>query len=371
MIVYRYIFKETFLTLLGVTAVMVLIFSSHRFVRYLADVATGLLPGDIIFTLIGLKVISQAMVVLPISFYLAVLLCMGRLYKDSEMVAMASCGIGPTRVLKGIFIIAPAVAILVGFISLYAGPWAQDMNDKIRNKAEQTSELSSLAAGQFTEFNNGRMIIYMEDLSNDQKRMKNVFVQSRSSDVPTVLSSDSANRYTDPESGNQYMVMQNGYRYEGSAGKPDFKIIKFAKHAVIIKKKKLVQGVQDIEAMSTADLWASTNKREAAELQWRISMPLSVLLLALMALPISRLSPREGRYARLFVAILIYIVYNNLMLVARDMVKTSAVPEFIGIWWVHLLLLITAITVLVIQLGPRWVHERIMARLPGKKATNR
>jgi lipopolysaccharide export system permease protein len=366
-ILQRYIIKETLLTLLAVLGVLVVIFSSSRFVRYLAEVTTGSIPGDIVFTLLGLKVIYHVSVILPLAFFLAVLLTMGRLYRDNEITALAACGCGPMHMIRSLLWLAPVVVALVAWLSLYGSPLAENYNHQIRNKAKQASELSSLIAGQFKESQHGDMVFYVEELSDDGTRMQNAFVQRRIQGRLSVLSSEYGRRVTDPESGDRFMVMEDGYRYDGSPGDADYRIVKFKKHAVRIEEQGEVKKVQSLEAIPTSELIGKVDGRLRSELQWRISMPLSALLLAMLAVPLSKANPREGRYARLFAAILIYIAYNNLMGVARDLVKHNTIWPPLGMWWVHILLLVFIIALLMYQLGPRWCLKSLTGQLHARR----
>jgi lipopolysaccharide export system permease protein len=238
----------------------------------------------------------------------------------------------------------------------------------MREEAEQTSELSKLVAGQFQESQHGDTVFYVEHLSDDQTRMENVFVQNRTQGKLTVLSSEYARRVTNEETGDRFMVMENGYRYDGSPGDADYRIVNFDKHAVRIEEKGVVKRDQRLEAIPTEVLVDSTVDKHRAELQWRISMPVSALLLALLAVPLSKANPREGRYARFFVAILVYIVYSNMMGVARDMVKSDEIWRPIGMWWIHVLMLFTIVALLIFQLGPRWCFDQMLRR-PARRTT--
>jgi lipopolysaccharide export system permease protein len=348
--------------MLGVTGVLLAIFLSVRFVGYLGDVAAGKLPGQVIFKLIGLKALYQLVIVLPLAYYLSVLITLGRMYTDSEVVALSASGVAPTGILRAILHTTPVIAILVGAFSFYISPWAEATNARIINDIRQQSEVSSLVAGEFRETGNGKIVFYIEKLSSDQKQMKNVFIQSTRNNTQGVLSAASGYLTVDDKNNQQYLVLENGYRYEGAPGEAEFKIVKFARHGVKIEGKARAQTKTKRTAMPTAGLLDSVSPSHKAELQWRISMPIAAILLGLLALPVSRGGPRDGRFARLFVGILVYIIYSNLMGVARDMVKTGSMPDVVGMWWVHLALLLVIAAVMVTQTGPRWCLQQLQRR---------
>jgi len=327
------------------------------------------LPGEVIFKLIALKSLHQLVIVIPLAYYLSVLITLGRLYVDSEIVAMSAGGVSPGGILKAILYTAPLIAVIVGAFSLVISPWAEETNTRIRDEINQQSEVSSLIAGQFRESGNGKIVLYIEQLSDDSKYMENVFIQSRRHNVQGVLSAAKGYRTTNPDNGQQYLILENGYRYEGSPGEPEFKIVQFARHGVRIEEKKQVKSRRSREAIPTTRLFDAETPGHTAELQWRLSMPIAAILLGMLSLPISRGGPRDGRFARLFVGILAYIVYNNLMGVARDLVKTGSVPDFVGMWWVHIALLLVVILVMVWQTGPRWCLQQLQRRTRPVKQT--
>ena len=342
MIIRRYILREIALTLFAVTSVLLLIFFSTRFVRLLGDVAGGLLPAELVLSVLGFELLKNLASILPLAVFFAVLLALGRLYRDQEMVALNASGIGPVHITRMLLVLAPLILILNGFLSLYAAPWAAERVDQIRHAAEHRSELSLLSAGRFTESKDGRLIMYVESLSDDQRELENVFVQRRGTDSKSILSSNTGYRYIDENSGDEFMVMVDGYRYEGEPGKADYRITKFTKHAVRISEEKAPQAVLRRSAKASIGLWRSKRLRDIAELQKRIILPLSAVAFMILAVPMSRVKPREGRYGRLFSAVFIYVIYNNLIGTTYKWVGKGELTPWVGMWWLPLLLLAAA-----------------------------
>lgn len=347
MIIERYLFKELAGTLFAVTTVLFLIFVSSWFARLLGQVAAGSIQADVIFLLLSLKSIDALMILLPLSFYLAVLLAFGRLYKDSEMTAMLACGVSLTRITRLVFLMGLGFALIVASVSLYFGPWAKSERFIIQEQMRSTSGLEAIAAGQFREMAGGDVVFYAERLSDDGKSMENIFIQAERQGNLNLIVAERGSQTTESD-GSRYLLLQNGHRYEGEPGQADFRIIKFGEHKVLVKQPEAVFKVDSVSAKPSLALWQSGKPHELAELQWRISMPLSAVLLALLAVFLSRSSPRQGRYAKLFLGILVYIIYSNLLGVAKTWVEKGKVDALIGIWWVHLLLLIT-IALLMVQ----------------------
>lgn len=347
------------MTLFAVLGVLLLIFFSTRFVRILGDVAAGALPGELVFTLLGLQSLKSLSLIIPIALYFAILLAFGRMYRDHEIVAMSSSGLGQGWLTRCVMWIAPFIAAIVALCAIYVSPWAARTASAIEHSAQQSSELSGIAAGQFRESRDGNFILYAESVDEDRRTMRNVFVHSRGAKRQTVLFSESGYRYIDKVSGDEFMVMQDGYRYEGEAGHADYRIIRFGTHAVRVKTKTEEDTHLSRKEMPIEQLWESTNPIYIAELQRRLILPLSTIALVLVAVPLSRSSPREGRYARLFSAVLIYIIYNNLLGAAQGWVASGKINPLLGMWWVPLLLVIYA------ALLTRWQSRRKISGLQG------
>ncbi len=346
MVVSRYLVREVLQSLVVVLAVLLLIFIGRHFARYLAEAAAGELPAELIFRLLAMLTINASVMLIPFAFFIAVLLAFGRLYRDSEMTALAAAGLGLARVARPIFFLSLGLAGFVGWLALYAAPWAARQGIEVREQAEAQSDLASIGAGQFREVGVDRSVFYVESLSNDRSVMNHVFVQRTTPDGTSMFAANSGYQYVDANSGERYLVLLDGRRYEGTPGNTAFRIHDYAKASFRIEPLEVRARSPKQDSIATTELFQSTDIRDTAELQRRFSMPLSLLLLGALAVFVSRTSPREGRYARLFGAILIYVIYNNLMGAALSWVQRGAVPTSVGLWWVHGLLL-TAIVALV------------------------
>jgi lipopolysaccharide export system permease protein len=362
LIIRRYFIKEILVTFVALTGVLYLIYISNRFVRYLADAATGNLSADAILLLLGLKSISSLPVLIPLSLYLAILIGLGRLYKDSEMVVMAACGVGNRTVLNSVLWIALIIGLGLSYVTLYVVPWAQQKSQEIQQEAAASADFTGIAAGRFNEFEEGELVFYAETMSKDQSVMENVFAEGVQEGAMNVLTADRAIQQVDPVSGDRFLVFMNGYRYQGTPGSETFRIIKYEEHGVRIVRKPVASREDRLETRTTDSLWRAKSTWEQAELQWRIAMPLSTILLAMAAVPLSKANPRQGRFAKLFTAILLYVVYSNLMGVARTWLQHGAVPVQVGIWWVHLSLLAFFGILWLKQNGVAWTMGRLLGR---------
>ncbi len=373
MIISRYILKEVLLTLVAVTTVLLLIFLSNRFVYYLADASTGNLSSDVIFTILMLKTLDALVIMLPLSLFLSVLIAFSRLYKDSEMVAMLACGVSIGRIYKTVLMLAVFVALIVSIITFYAAPWATEQAYRIQDREKANATMAGIASGRFTAPARAEGVFYAEYISEDQSELRDVFIHSERDGQQVVFSAKSGRYFIREESGNRFLELQDGYRYEGLPGSSDFTITKYKTHAIRIQKQEVVRSNRKHKAYPTGELLDTEARRQfaashhwnfddlhrydMAELHWRLAMPLSTVLLAMLAVPLSRTNPRQGRYAKLFVAILVYFIYSNLMGVGRTWLERDVIAQVIGLWWAHSAVLLLTIILLYKQYGLSMLHS--------------
>ena len=336
----RYLLKEVIHGWLAVTVVLWLILVSNRLVRYLADAASGEIPGSVVFSLLGLKMIWYLVHVVPFALALGVMLGLGRLYRDNEMTVMSACGVGPWRIYKPLLAFGFIVALLLGWMSLYVSPAVEGMSHNLKQEAERQAEVTVMGVGRFNEIQGGKLTFYAERLSPDKTRMENLFVvvrgDSERGKPPQILTAKSSYRTQDETTGDDFLVLVDGYRYEGIPGRADYKIMEFDEYGVRVELPA-VRVREKTKARSTTSLLGSSKLKDIAELQWRLAMPVSVMVLLFLAVPLCKSSPREGRYGRLVIAILLFVIYYNLLGTAKVWVEQGAIPALPGLWWVPLL----------------------------------
>lgn len=355
MVIDRYLAKEVSQTLLAVLVVLLLIFMGRYFALYLADASAGKISGAIVVDMLLLQTLGSMSVILPFGLYVAVLLAFGRLYKDSEMTALAACGVGIGRVLRTIVILALLCSGVVAVLAFWGTPWAHEKSLQVQEQTSAVSPFASVAAGQFSEIGSKQRVFYVEELSADRTELRNVFVQDRKGDELSLYSAHSGYRYTDPETGDSYLVLVDGFRYEGLPGRVDFTLNEFHKYAVRLEEQAVVPLRRKRMSVPSDRLWQSTKPADVAELQWRISLPLATVLLAVLGVLLSRTSPRQGRFAKLFVAILVFVTYYNILGVAQGWIEAGTIPPAMGLWWVHALLTLLVAFLALRQFGGnRW-----------------
>lgn len=355
MIITRYLLKEILLALLAVSGALYVIYVSNRLIRFFSDAESGNLPGAVIPQLLALKSVSNLTVLLPLAFFIAVLIALGRFYKDNEMLALAACGVGIDRLRRTILWLAFGFAGLVAAISLYGGPWAEELSYQIQDRVKAGVDVRSIAAGRFRELRDGKMVFYVENMSKDNKTLENVFMETRRDGVLNVITAARGHQDINRQTGDRYLILDNGYRYEGQPGDSQFKILHFAKHGFLLEEQQVTPSVRKVIASSTPALWNNVGRYEKAELQWRVAMPLATILLAALAVPLSQAGPRQGRFAKLLVAVIIYAVYVNLLAVARSWMEHGVIGPIWGLWWVHGILLIAILALTARQEGIKWL----------------
>jgi len=349
-IVDRYLLKEIIHSWLAVTLILWLILVSQRLVRYLADAVAGELPGDVIFLLLGVKTIWYLVYVMPFSLALGVVLGLGRMCRDSEMIVLGACGIGPGRLYQPLLGLGVVTAVMLGWLALYVNPGISEYGYQLEKHAEQRADITSLGAGRFNEIRQGEMTFYAERLSEDKLNMENLFIyvspKEGGNPMPQVLTAKSAYRMTDEETGDNFLVLVDGYRFEGTPGEAKYRMMEFGQYGVRIELPGIDISTSQRSGRPTSELLASGTREDAIELQWRLSVPVSVLVLIFLAVPLSSHSPRQSRYGQLVIAVLIFVIYFNLLGTAKAWVEQGTVPVMIGIWWVHLLPVILAAALL-------------------------
>ncbi len=358
MIIDRYLIKEVLLTLSGVAVVLLMIAISGQLVGLFSKVVEGILTVDTVLSMLWLKLIVTLAFILPLSLYLGILLAFSRLYKDSEMVVLAACGMGKFRILRAVLGLAIFVAILQGTITLVIAPWAELRTQQLYAEVEAKSDVKGIIPGRFKELQEGVGVLYVQEANKDRTRIKNLFIQQWNNDKLTVIASESGRQQVDKETGDRFIILSNGSRYEGQPGQDNYAIIKFEEHGVRIKERDAAAINYRRYSTPTIDLYRSDKLSDKAELQSRISSAILCFVLALLAVPLSKTSPRQGRYAKLAIALLLYITYTNLLNVARAWLTKGDISPVLGLWWVHAVMIIVALILLFNQTGFKHLFQK-------------
>ncbi|GAB4270348.1 MAG: LPS export ABC transporter permease LptF [Methylomicrobium sp.] len=338
-------------TLAAVLSVIVVIIVSRRFIKILQQAIDGAISNETLLNILGLKLIVAAIAFLPAAFFMAVLMVVGRMYRDQEMSAILSAGASAGSIYRSVFILALPLSVFAAGLSFYAGPWAEALTKEIMVEESKSADIRSIAAGRFSEYQHGDLVFYVEDIHDDGK-MSEVFVQHRQGDRTAIIGAE-AGRFENLEGG-LYLILERGRRAQGKPGMADYTIEAFDEYAVRVEEKSTVVSFE-LEAVSTRELWQAEGAREIAELLRRLSIPAGVLFLALLAVPLAQVSPRGGVYGNLFIAFLIYFSYGNLIRVNHSWLIKEQIPVWLGGIWVDALLSLLAVVLLFRLYGWRYV----------------
>ena len=349
----RYVFREVALSWAAVTGVLLVILVGNQLAQVLGQAAERGYPREVILGLIGLTTIQNLTVLVPVGLLLGIVLALGRLYHESEMAALRACGVGPVQLLRPIGQFALLVAAVLAWLSLVGAPAAFGRAQQIRRDALRAAEFGMLEPGRFHSFAGGDAVFYAEsrDPNGDLRR---VFLQRRVRDRIEVALADRAQHRVEERGMLHVLVLSDGDRYEGTPGQAAMRRVHFAEHTVPVRVGDSEPGPARVETRSLLELATDPSRAALAELQWRLSLPLMALVLTLLAVPLARLRPRQGRYARIGVAILVYFVYSNLLSAARVWIEKGWLAPALGLWWTHAAVLVVALVLLWRQSPPRW-----------------
>ena len=343
-----YLIGETLRTWAAVTLVLLVLTLGVGFARYIADAAAGEIPMQTVALVAGLSAVENMEVVLPVSVLLALLLTVGRLCRDNEMAAMTGVGIGPTRLYRAFAPLTLGVALLCLALSLVLGPAAARHLEQME-EAGAAILIQAVEPGRFTEIDGGKAVFYAGGIDSGSGLMRDVFIRvardgggDTGIQTETIVTAETARYVTDTEDGTQTLVLRDGRRYEGRPGQADFRVTRFAEHGLHVARS-MDRQMLEVEQLSPGPLFERDSLEARIEWQSRLAVPVTVLVLAFLALPLGQQPPRSGRYARLIVGILVFVGYVNLLRLGEIWMRDGSLPVLPGLWLLHGLVLATAL----------------------------
>ena len=321
----------TFLVLLGIVL-------TTQLVRLLGLAASGSITSTSVIALLGFTALSYLPTLLSLTLFIAVLMTLSRGYRDSEMVVWFACGLSLTRWVKPVLMFALPLVLTISVLALALSPWAAGRAEDYRKIMDSRDDASTLAPGVFRESRQAERVYFVEEVSGADNLVANVFIRSTQHGKQGVMVAKRGFQETH-ENGDRFLVMLTGHRYEGEPGNADFKIYEFERYAVRVETQDAVRA-PGTKNLSTQELIDIGGPRHLGELSWRVGLPVSALLLALLAIPLSFVNPRAGRSINLIVAVLIYMVYVNMISVVQAYIAQSRLPLTQGLLMLHLLVVV-------------------------------
>lgn len=335
-IIERFLARDFLVTQAAVTAVLMLVIIGGVLGRVLRDVAEGRIPLDVLPALVAFGSIKALMLLWPVGLFLAFLLVLGRLQRDSELVAMQAGGVSFARIYRAIFLVAGPSSLLLLFLMSFAVPQVESMVDRLRDQAQLRSDLVGITPGRFLRSRVGDQVFFAERFSPDREALLNVFIYHENKGEAQVTVA--ARAIAEVAGDSRYLILEDGHRYVGVPGEGNFQMLDFDRLRMQVPDPTLIQPRWNQDSLPTGVLWERRNERwYRAELEWRMALPISVLMLALIALPLGLSPPRSGRYARIPLAIVTYVVYANFMIMGKSWLSAGQLPLWVGLWWVHVI----------------------------------
>jgi len=333
----RYVVGNISKLLLIFCPVLLFLHANFTAIRYLDRVASGLLPVDAVLLLVLLNSAIALEILLPIGFHISVVVGLSRLYTDSEMTAFFACGISPMRIFRVVAVVSLLVAVLVACLTLYVRPRVNSLRYLLEHQAIAEFNFADLKPGHFYE--SGNRVLFFQGIDPDSRRMQRVFIQTISDDTVTIVSADEAFHQpaNDPRAAG-FLVCIRARSYDFVPSQDGTLLTVSPELVVKLDNPDDVPIGYKRKAAPTWQLARSLASPDIAELQWRLSTPVSAFLMGLLGFPLSRARPREGKYAKLFMSALTYGAFYNLQLIAKTWLEQGVVKPIPGLWWPHLLL---------------------------------
>ncbi len=345
MIIHRAFYREAALATLGITAVLLVIVVFQGLSVFLGRAAMGEQSKDVVLTLLGLQTLRKLDLLLPLALYFGILITLSRWYRDSEMTVLAACGVGLAQLLRPVMLFALITAAVVTLGSFFFTPYASRQTDIVKNESGRVPEVAHMTPGVFIESRSGKRIFYAArmDQAGD---MEDVFISRLDAGKRAVVVARTGHPFVDEKTGDKFLALRDGRVYDGEPGEAKYRILRFETYNVRLEPKRLEEPPSTVEGLGNRELLARGDGPAIAELHWRIGKPIIVFVLALYALVLAHTDARRGRLSNLFVAIMVYLIYSNLLGLGQTLLKKGQVPPWMGLWWLHAGMALVAIYLL-------------------------
>jgi lipopolysaccharide export system permease protein len=338
MIFQRAVRREFTQAAAGIFIALFAILVTTQLIRLLAEAAGGSVAPEAVAALLGFAALNYLPILLSLALFMAILLTLSRSYRDSEMVVWFSSGLSLTAWVRPVLTFALPLALAIALLSLLLSPWALSQSAEFRQKLSSRSDARQVSPGAFQEANSGERVVFVEAVADDASYVRNVFVSSVQHQRLGVMIAPTGYLET-ADNGDRFMVLENGRRYEVEPGTPEFRILEFARYAIRVEAKAARSIEQTPKNMPLWELVREDQPVHRAELLWRLGIPLSAVVLALLAIPLSFVNPRGGRSANMLLSIFTYMIYNNLLSISQAWVAQGQLSFAVGVLLVHALML--------------------------------
>ena len=333
---------ELIVTAGALFSILIGIVVTQRAGHLVGGAAKGWIPNDAITTMLGFNLVQFLPMIMSLTIFLTVLLTLTRWHRDSEMVIWFTSGLGITKWIRPIIAFAIPVIIMIALLSFFVMPWATQQVEDYRVQLKSRDDTSSISPGVFKESNNGERVYFVEGFDELGNAVKNVFIHSTQHKKTGIIVANQGSRFT-AENDDRFILLEQGRRYEGKPNTAEISTTEFERYAIRLQTKEIARKPVSPETLSTDKLITSENPRDKAELQWRLAIPVSAMVLILLAIPLSFVDPRAGRSLNLMFAIFIFIIYNNGLSIFEAWITQGKISPLIGLWPVHIFFTLLAI----------------------------
>ena len=346
-IVQRYLTLEIVKSSIATIFILFVILMSNALGRVLSDVSDGKVPLDALVPVFLGQSVQVLSLLLPLGFFLGIVFAFGRLYKDHELVVLHACGYGYKQLYSSVLLVMLPVVILTAWSSIWLSSQALQNAKDIVDKKKDIHQFHALKVGQFNLSKDKKHVFFMQSMSENKLEIQDIIITQKGQQSNSLETAKFGKHKLDDKTGDLFLEVGPGVRYEGKAGSVNYKIIEFDKHGILLEKNKSKISALKPSEKSFSQLQNSTLLGDKVEFLWRINIPLTLIVLALLAVPLSYISPRQGRYGRIGLALLIFIVYLNLLGFSKGALERNSIPMWLNFWWVHLLFI--ALTLLLLK----------------------
>lgn len=338
-ILTRYIFKEVLKTSFAVTAVLLLMVASSRFAYYLSRAVAGELDAQAVLTIIANLIPAYVSYLLPLGGFVGLIIALGRMSVDNELTVLSANGISASRLMKMVAVPVLVVTAMVATLSLAIAPYTSKIVEEVLYIQSHTSEFEHIVAGKF-QGNSGQQTIYAEAISDDKSKLMDVFVYNHASGKrPVLIRAESATQYFDETYQAKYLLLSNGTRTQMQVGQQDIAVTRFQQMGLRLYDEDVEVDITHSFTIPTLTLFESPSATYRSQIYWRFSLPIMTIIVAIIGMALSQVNPRQGRFARLLPAIVLFLAYYSLLMRLRDQIGKGVAGAELNVWLLHLVFL--------------------------------
>ena len=349
-IISKYLLRNLIVFFFAIFFIIGLLVFGNQFVLTVQESVEHGIPVIELLPLISYNMIRDIPIILTLSLFLSIIVSISQLYKNSEALVMNSIGLGERDFISFIQPIVILSFILIFYLTIFAVPWVKQQKSLAESQTVNASEFSFITEGKFESFKNGEIVFYAAESSiidtDGVQNMEEVFIYALDNAIPTIVLASEAKKYTDAQSKSVYLRLKDGSRYEGLPGDKNINILDFELYDLEIISgdiQKSIKNFSEIEEMKSTNLLSQDNLLANAEMQWRFSQPISILLLSVLGVFLGKSSPRTGKGINVIIGIIIFMLYYNSLLVAKNSIEAGQLNPIIGLWSIHLVLFLILI----------------------------